>query len=380
MHTLTLVTVELPEIEEEPMVDLAIQNLLEECNIKKKKLPNNFMLDMHIEELNNRQNAFSRAVETEIETIMEPYGQNSEEFYVFEDYTEELKAEYENGAADCIKLSNGKIVSLYQYPLYGNFIIKDGLVYKKQFGQLKHEKRNKQAKKMTALPNLPYKKRYKTLGEFAEDAKGMEYDEESDGYGYWYNPNAFWDWYSIGGRWPRMFLVKEDCKDYSVGERSWTCRDSEFKAPEGYKWTAAARKKDIEWKVMHDWRVKCETEYFFQFENAFKTGDYPKDWHIQITDNKILRFGEVMYIKDETLEHYLRRNNLYEKYKYPDIASAYLHQGECHDRYDYWQSVKSRKKYNRMQRRRNRIWRRQLDSLIDSLSDDTVLVGVDCHM
>ena len=281
---------------------------------------------------------------------------------------------------DCIKLPNGKIVPIHHYQLYGKFIVRDGLVYKKNFGQLKHEKRNKQAKKMKVIPDMPYKKLYKTLGEFAEEEKGMGYDEESGGYGYWYNPNAFWDWYSIGGRWPRMFLVKEDCKDYSVGERSWTCRNIELKSPEGYKWTVAARKKDIEWQVMHDWEVKCKTEYFTQFENAFKTGVCSENWHIQITDNKILQFGELLYIKDETLEHYLRRNGLYEKYKYPNIAGAYLHNGEYHNRFDYGHLEKSRKKRNRMQRKKKRLWRKQLDRLIDSCSDDTVLVGVDCHM
>ena len=70
MHTLTLVPLKLPEIEEEPMADLAIQILLEECKIKKKKLPHNSMLDIHIEELNNRQNTFSRAVQAKVESIM----------------------------------------------------------------------------------------------------------------------------------------------------------------------------------------------------------------------------------------------------------------------------------------------------------------------
>lgn len=49
---------------------------------------------MQIEKLNNRKNAFSKAVENEVESIMKLYAQNSEEFYVFDDCTEELKSEY----------------------------------------------------------------------------------------------------------------------------------------------------------------------------------------------------------------------------------------------------------------------------------------------
>lgn len=61
---------------------------------------------------------------------------------------------------------------------------------------------------MTVIPNYPYKKLYKTFERFAEEEQCMDYNKEFDGYGYLYNPNAFWDWYQIGGRWPNLFLVK----------------------------------------------------------------------------------------------------------------------------------------------------------------------------
>ena len=65
------------------------------------------------------------------------------------------------------------------------------------------------------LVNYPLKKLYKTLGEYAEQYHGYVYNEEEQGYGYYSNPNAFYDWYVIGGRWPRVFLVKESCTEYS---------------------------------------------------------------------------------------------------------------------------------------------------------------------
>ena len=37
--------------------------------------------------------------------------------------------------------------------------------------------------------------------------------EGSKKYGYWFNPNAKWDWYSIGGRWNNLLKLK--CKDKS---------------------------------------------------------------------------------------------------------------------------------------------------------------------
>ena len=42
-------------------------------------------------------------------------------------------------------------------------------------------------------------------------------DEETGKYGYWENPNAKWDWYSIGGRWSGSLLLKS-------GERSDAAR------------------------------------------------------------------------------------------------------------------------------------------------------------
>lgn len=380
MHTLTLVTANFQEVKRDVLGDIVILSLLEDCKIEKNKNPDNFILDMYIEKLNGRINAFSREVDAALFSIMYPYGQDSEEFWDFEDCTEELQDKYENATVDCIKLPNGKIVSIHNYPLYNKFVIQNGLVYKKHFGQLKRAKRNKQAKRMKAFPKFPYRKLYKTLGDFAEEEYGMSYDEEHNGYGYSYNPNAFWDWYSIGGRWSDLFLVKEDCEEYSIGEKSWMYQDKEFECPKGYKWAVAARKKDIEWDAMHNWRVKCATEQFAKLERAFQTGEYPDDWDIQIIGNKIVYFGDILYIQNETLEQHLKRRGYYDRYKYPKISGSYLNNGEFCDKYDYWQYEKNPKKHKKMLRKQNRIWRRKLDKFIDSLSDDTVLIGVDCHM
>lgn len=63
-----------------------------------------------------------------------------------------------------------------------------------------------------------------TEGEIAllEQITGDEYNEEEDALGYWYNPNGEWDWYCIGGRWPKFFKVKYG----TPTERTYTTRDS----------------------------------------------------------------------------------------------------------------------------------------------------------
>ncbi|MDR0287565.1 MAG: hypothetical protein LBI03_07685, partial [Clostridiales bacterium] len=149
-----------------------------------------------------------------ISDVMDPFWETTEDpdYLEFNDKTEELAEEYKNKKVNCIRLPHGRIVSVYNWEVK-DFTIKDGKVYQEHAGPLKHEKRTKKAKKMLALPDYPLNKLYPTIEEYAEDFCGYTYDSKYDAYGYYHNPDAFWDWYQIGGRWPFEFLVKEDCDD-----------------------------------------------------------------------------------------------------------------------------------------------------------------------
>lgn len=71
----------------------------------------------------------------------------------------------------------------------------------------------------------------------------------SDGrWGYTCNPNAKWDWWQIGGRFPNRFLVPAGLQDCIPSAKD---DDGESATPpEGYQYADAARKKDICWDVM----------------------------------------------------------------------------------------------------------------------------------
>ena len=61
-----------------------------------------------------------------------------------------------------------------------------------------------------------YKDKYKTLDEFMEKCYGYKKDDVTGKYGYWANPNAKWDWYTIGGRWSNSIIRKNGYKcDYA---------------------------------------------------------------------------------------------------------------------------------------------------------------------
>lgn len=372
MHFLTLVTVEIPKTNPEPEIDERIQDEIK--SLKETKSKSNFMTEIYIEKLNSMSNAFGRCVDSEICSILEPYAEQTDnlDYLEFEDHTDELRDEYENDTVDCIKLPEGKIVSIENRRVWDKFIIgDDGLVYQKYFGPLKHQKRSKRAKKMTAYKDYPYKKLYKTFDEFAQKERYFDYNEDYGGYGYVYNPNAFYDWYQVGGRWPFVFLVKDSCAEYSVGEQSWGIHDQP-PAPEGYRWACAARKKDIQWKAMYEFEKENATKRFHILEKAFSEKKLPEGYFGKFTDDGIAGFGDMVYKNGETVQQYLSRHRIIRTYKYPSFAYAYLdNNGEYFDK-DYIGLSDSRK--------RDRVWQRMMNRFIGSLSDDTVLVGVDCHI
>ena len=375
MHYLTLVTVEIPKLENDYKTDMLYQDALQELQERHNKDPKNLVTEFYLEKFNGLKTTFSRAVDAMIEEKLEPYCESTEnpDHLEFEDRTDELRREYEKDSVDCIKLPDGRIVSVYDQFALNRFVIHDGKVFEKHAGPIKCDKRTKKAKKMTAIPNYPYKKLYKSFEAFAEEGRYVDYNEEFGGYGYVFNPNAFWDWYQIGGRWPNIFLVKETCEECTEGEHSWTCQDSKPASPQGYKWVCAARKKDIEWQVMHDWKIKTESENYELYKHIFTTGEKPQNFFCHISDNGILGFDSYLYIKDESLDEYLTRRGFFSKYQYPNLAYAYLDQGEYYSQDDNWTDRQSPEE-------RKEAWHKILDHYICSIPSDSVMVGVDCHI
>ena len=85
-------------------------------------------------------------------------------------------------------------------------------------------------------------------------------------------------------------------------------------------------------------------------------------------------------IEGETLETFLKRRNISDTFKYPAITFGFLDDEGYHEEEYVWRDSTTRKRINR-QKRKNRIaWRRKLDEYIESIPDDTVIIGVDCHV
>lgn len=372
MHFRTLVTVDIPPIVEDEKLNQGIKDLIEK--MEKEKNESVFFADYFLGTLKGKLTSFSRAVAHHVAEVMEPYSTDPEDpqYLDFADMTAELRADYEKKVC-CLKLPEGRIVEKDSYPYYSKYIVINGKVYQKEAGRLHHAKRTKKAKKITVLHDYPRAKVYKSFEDYAGEYRGYPYNEKYQGYGYECNPNAMWDWYQIGGRWPAMFLVRNDCVEHSPGERSWCNEDSELKAPEGYIWVAAARKKDIHWDVMRDWMTKKATERFQHLQTMFAEGKLEEGFYAHIVEDGIVSWGDYDYRKDESLEEYLERCSIPKSWKYPfsvhDIVDAdnWLENGDC-----YLDSESG--KHLHLE------WHDQMDEYIDDLDDETVLVGVDYHM
>lgn len=216
MHFKTLVTVTMPTVEEDPHENAAIEQSIDLLQARKDDLAKDIMAELTLCTLMGRTTNFARQLVGAVEEVMTPYStEPPEEYKEFADMTEELKADYAK-SVDCLKLPNGKIVECGSYPYFSKYSIVDGKVSQNKVGTLHHTRRTKQSRKIQYLPNCPRQKVYKTFEKYAEDYRRYEYNEEEKGYGFYCNPNAMWDWYQIGGRWPVTFLVKADCTEYSL--------------------------------------------------------------------------------------------------------------------------------------------------------------------
>ncbi len=334
------------------------------------------MLDIYQSEIKMHSTVFSSRMAEEVDTTMEPFYSETDnlDYLEFEDKTEEYRDEYENETVNLVRFPNGTCLTGCQYAVCHKYEIVDGKLYERNCGPLHHRKRTKMCRRMQVIENVPYSKVYRSFEEFVEEEYGTPYFEEQKAFGYYYNPNAFYDWYSIGGRWPDMFLVKDDCREYGIADRSWMCGDETQKAPEGYHWICAARKKDIEWQVMYDWELEQAKQRYARLVHAFETGILPKRVPSRITGEGIMIYGELVYYKGETENEYLERYINLKRKKYPFNVYAFLMEG------DWTTADRFIPDGENSGIEDNPEWEDDLEQFIDELDDETVLVIVDCHM
>lgn len=196
---------------------------------------------------------FTVAVITEdmdYETMLEPFyeqGEAEDYFMCFEDLTEDVLADWEeNRIETCARNKvTGEIVSKHSYSIYRESYSSEAPI-----------------KPDWEIVEITIQERYKDFDTFAKEYHGYA-KNENDRYGYYFNPDAKWDWYSLGGRWKGMLLVKADLVDNDaalIGESS-IFDDEEQDAPKGYVWVDQAMIKDVEWELMKEIQISKLAPY-----------------------------------------------------------------------------------------------------------------------
>lgn len=376
MHFITTVVVHLPQISEDAKTDKEVfeyrESLKEQLKCTSEIGPK-VSLECHISELGNYTSAFGRAVVEAVGDCLEPYCECTEDpkYLEFEDMTDEITQKYNSGTEDYVRMPNGNLVSIYSCEFSNKFAVKDGLVYEKNWGPLKSLKRTKRAKKIKFLKDFPLSKAYKTVAELAENYYGADFDEETQSYGHYFNFNSFWDWYRIGGRWPKTFLVRDDCAECSIGNVDNV--DILKDAPAGYKWTSAARKKDICWDAIVSYRKQKAIELYNNCKEYFAKGEVPKDSWFRIQENGVYSYmNEAAYLNGETLEENLKRCGYVDDTSYLMTPYFYVDSNA-----DGWFSEDCTPLGDGQNTELE--WLKQLRELYANLEDDAILVSVDAH-
>ena len=367
MHYVTLATVEIPHIEEEEELNAKIAEAAEKLEAHDDS---DIMKEYFLKRLQSMRTSFSRAVSKAVDEIMDPFCENTDDpqYLEFEDYTDEVEDSYNSDTRTCVRLPEGRVVLARSHEFRSKYTLDGGMIRELNAGRLHSQKRTHKAKKLTLLSDYPVRKLYPSIKDYAEE-EGYCCNEDETKFGYMMNPNGQWDWYSIGGRWSDVFLVSDQCKEYSLGE----CGRAPREVPEGYIWVSAARKKDIEWDAMRSWRKEMAIKEYEMLKSVFETKKIPDGTYCRILEDGARSPSGREYLSGETEEDFLARYGLDgTDPRYPDCFYNYISGGEWFSSYGYAGGGKDGED-------RKKAWHDAVDEYIASLSDDTVLVVVDCH-
>jgi len=139
-----------------------------------------------------------------------------------------------------------------------------------------------------------------------EEKEGVKEDYEENNWNYWfyYNPNSFWDWYSIGWRWAGFFKLKKDVpkNKYSWPKFSWWW-DEESRNEILKTWNVdQAEVQDIDFEWM---RKETYDKYYNHFSKIVeKYWDIPKmiNWKFTKEDEEKWSKIRIKEYKDKNSE------------------------------------------------------------------------------
>lgn len=306
--------------------------------------------------------------------IMEPYCESTEDpaFLQFVDVEDASRDEYNTGETRAVRFPDGHLESVHCSSVRERFDF-DGehlSVSDHHSKEFSDEELSELLQRCELIVHCPYTQLYPTFDKFMEDWHGYSKRNVQKRYGYYSNPNATWDWYQIGGRWPGEFLVKAENTNYVSSEDS-----GEESTVPGFTSCSGARKRDICWDRMKE---VAQEELRAKYHNLCEmvAGIRKPEGLLHVEDGAVYGWNAFPLLEaGETEEHYLKRNRAGADdmgipgfYAYVDIDGEWHSQGDMG-----WWGISSNDKPET-------DWNAECLEFIQDQHENTVFVMVDCHI
>jgi hypothetical protein len=214
---------------------------------------------------------------------------------------------------------------------------------------------------------VPFTELMETVDEYITDYCGYSKDEETGRFGYWENPDAKWDWYSVGGRYAGILHLKEGVEKQAEPGFSWGWDAQSISDTLSQPKVDMATKKDVDWDQVH---------------------------HTKESYDKAIRFWE-MYIEGAEPETEEEKEQLkftfYKKEYYTERYGNKETYAKCSSAFVMWAVIKDGVWYEKGQMGWWAMSDESHDEAIDwdlnfydrfikDLPEDTQLTIVDCHI
>ena len=266
----------------------------------------------------------------DVEKQLAPYQENNmgdcpAEYLRFNDETDGLLEQYQNGTTKTVVSPSGELLSPYE----DRFLNPD-------YKTFSEDESNPRWIYPTGyeIKEVPFNRRYSSFDEFVTQYHGYEEKDPSTGrYGYWENPDAKWDWWTIGGRYQGRLQTR-------WGET-----------------VDQARAAELDWESMRAKRLADRERWWNEFQAAVKKDPANEGFH---------RY-EYGVDADDTRESYIRKGEEFSVF-------AILKNGQWYEKGEmgWWGIVKDEKD--------QKDWQKTLKELLSDIKPDDLLTIVDCHI
>jgi hypothetical protein len=298
----------------------------------------------------------------------------------FNDCTDEIEERW-NDTTTVVKMPDGRMLMPWDEEFRKNGEVGIGTDTHEVPHPLKEEE----------IPTSEYAKSHGlTKDEWASDWFGYVQNEEGR-WGYWFNPNAKWDWWSLGGRWSGYFKVKEGVPEsnYILGDSGLmgSCRNrNEGRADQ-------IRKGDIDIEGMRIDAEKKANEMYDAFERAVEGCPISESWETVRERYEDIKEARDAYHAQPMVEA-LKKERDFAWYKPEDffvgnggrakyvsnafcsifVPFAILKDGKWYEKGEmgWWGMVSNEKlQYD---------WSAKFLEMFEELPDDTLISIIDCHI